>query len=87
MTTEQIEKFLAAQQLDVTQVQISFKTRKSISGIFINSKDFNELKTKNFWRILGETHFEQYKQSNDISLARIYSGSEFTRLGLQKVTT
>ena len=84
MTNEQIEKFLSTQQLDVTNVQISFKTRKPILGRFIMTKDYGELKSKNFWRVVGEAHFEQYKQSNDINLARIYSGSEFTKLGLQK---
>jgi hypothetical protein len=84
MTNEQIEKFLATQQHDVTSVQISFKTRKPIVGRFIMTKDYSELKSKNFWRVIGETHFEQYKQSNDVNLARIYSGTEFTKLGLQK---
>lgn len=87
MTNEQIEKFLSTQQFDVTNVQISFKTRKPVSGIFIKTKDYSELKSKNFWRVVGETHIEQYRQSNDINLARIYNGTEFTKLGLQKVTT
>lgn len=82
MTNEQIEKFLSTEHLDASNVQISFKTRKPISGIFIKTKDYSELKSKNFWRIVGEAFIEQYKQSKDVSLGRIYNGAEFTKLGL-----
>lgn len=87
MTNDQIEKFLATQELDVTSVQISFKTRKTISGIFIDSREFEELKSKNFWRIVSEAHIEQYRKSNDVNLARIFNGTEFTKLGLQKTNS
>lgn len=80
MTNEQIEKFLQQKQLEQSPVRISFKTRKPLVGMFIKTADYTELKTKNFWRIVGEANIENYKKSKDVSLAKIYSGSEFTKL-------
>jgi hypothetical protein len=39
------------------------------------------LKKKNFWRVVTATRIEEYRQSKDINLSRIFNGSEFTRLG------
>jgi hypothetical protein len=82
MTNEQIEKFLhnPPEHLDKAPVQISFKTRQSIRGIFIKTPDYSELKSKNFWRIVSESKFNEYKGSQDTSLARIFNGAEITRL-------
>lgn len=80
MTNVQIEKFLQQNYLDKTPVKVSFKGRKPIVGIFITSADFGELKAKNFWRIVGEVNIESYQKSKDMSLARMFSGSEFTKL-------
>jgi hypothetical protein len=86
MTNDQIEKFLSDVTLDKSQVQISFKTRNSILGMFIKTSDYSELKAKNFWRIVGEPNMEMYKKSGDINLARIFSGMEFTRLKLANLS-
>jgi hypothetical protein len=80
MTNVQIEKFLQQNYLDKVPVKVSFKGRKPIVGIFITSADYSELKAKNFWRIVGEVNIENYQKSKDMSLARMFSGSEFTRL-------
>ena len=80
MTNVQIEKFLQQNYLDKTPVKVSFKGRKPIVGIFITSADYGELKAKNFWGIVGEVNIENYQKSKDMSLARMFSGSEFTRL-------
>jgi hypothetical protein len=80
MTNVQIEKFLNQDQLDNTPVKVSFKDRKPIVGIFITSADYGELKAKNFWRIVSELNIENYRKSKDMSLARMFNGSEFTRL-------
>ena len=82
MTNDQIEKFLSDVTLDKSPVQISFKTRNTILGMFIKTADYAELKSKNFWRIVNEANMESYKKSGDINLARIFSGMEFTRLKL-----
>jgi len=80
MTNEQIDRFLQQNHLDKTPVKITFKTRKPVVGIFIKTADYSELKSKNFWRIVGELNIESYRKSKDMSLARIYSGSEITKL-------
>lgn len=80
MTNEQIEKFLEAKNIVDLPVRISFKTRKPFTGIFIKTADFSELKSKNFWRIVGESNIKNYKKSKDVKLAKIFSGSEITKL-------
>jgi hypothetical protein len=80
MTSDQIEKFLNQRYLDKEPVKVSFKTRKPVIGIFISTGDYSELKSKNFWRIVGEANMETYRKSKDMNLARIFSGSEITRL-------
>ena len=79
MTNEQIEKFFTKAKLNAL-IRVSFKTRDAIVGIFIQTPDYNELKSKNFWRIVSEANYEQWKQSNDYNLVRMFNGAEFTRL-------
>jgi hypothetical protein len=80
MTNEQIDKFLQQKRLDKVPVRISFKTRKSFVGVFIATNDYAELKSKNFWRIVGEAESDNYQKSKNLNLSRIYNGSEFTKL-------
>jgi len=82
MTTEQIAKFFSVNKNQEVPVRISFKTRNNVIGIFIKTPDFEELKSKNFWRIVSEANFEQWKQSKDYNLCRMFNGSEFTKLAL-----
>ena len=80
MTAEQIEKFFSTEIRRDALIRISFKTRNSVTGIFIQTPDFNELKSKNFWRIVWETHIDNWKTSHDNNLAKIFNGAEITRL-------
>jgi hypothetical protein len=80
MTNEQIDNFLKKNQYAQTAVKVSFKTRSAFTGIFLKTADFDELKSKNFWRIVNETNLEKYQSSKDTSLARIFSGMEITKL-------
>ena len=82
MTNEQIEKFLSSDVKENSLIRISFKTRNSIVGIFIRTPDFNELKSKNFWRIVSEKNFAQWEKSKDYNLARMFNGTEFTKLAI-----
>jgi hypothetical protein len=82
MQIEEIEKFLGKQKSQ-QYVKISFKKRDSFLGLFLIDKDFDYLKSKNFWRIVPEASLDAYRSSGDNRLARIYSGSEFTRLAVQ----
>jgi hypothetical protein len=84
MTNDQIEKFISNNLEDFGQpVKISFKTRNSLEGIFIQAQDYLELKSKNFWRIVTATNLENYRKSKDVSLARMFNGAEFTKLSIK----
>ncbi len=81
MNSEEIEKFLNKKTtLEENYVKISFKKRDSIFGLFLREKDFGDLKSKNFWRIVPQSRLSEYNQSKNARLARIYCGIEFTRL-------
>jgi hypothetical protein len=81
MSIEQISTFLSTNSKgDLTYVKIFFKRRDAVFGVFVTDKDFQELKFKNFWRIVTLRHLDDYIRSNDMSLSRIFSGSEFSRL-------
>lgn len=85
MSIEEIEKFLdtktVAQQ---SYVKIDFKKRDSIYGLFLQGNDYKDLKSKNFWRIVTRPHFDEWKKSKNVNLAKIFSGSEFSRLTIYK---
>lgn len=83
MTSEQIENIFTP-EFFTKVVVISFKTRNTMRGIFLDSGDFDHLKTKNLWRILPESRLEDWKKTRDNGLARIYNGSEFTKLTLKQ---
>jgi hypothetical protein len=81
MTTQQIEHFLKSNPEDLQRAtKFYFKTRNTFEGVFIKAPDFLELKKKNFWRIVTAKNIDDYRQSNDVSLSRIFNGSEFTKL-------
>ena len=83
MTNEQIEKFLSSNIQTGSLIRISFKTRNSILGIFIKAKDFDELKSKNFWRIVSEAHVQEWQKTKDLSFCRMFNGTEFTKLSVE----
>lgn len=81
MTTEQIERFMGTKLNDLgSSSRIFFKTRNTFVGIFIKGPDYFELKKKNFWRIVAASRIEEYRQSKDINLSRIFNGNEFIKL-------
>ncbi len=82
MTNEQIEKFLYPNHIAKQQVKINFKNRNPIVGIFIEMQDTNELKVKNFWRVVTEKNIDSWKKSKDINLVKIFNGVEFTKLAI-----
>jgi hypothetical protein len=83
MNTEEIQKFLETKAAKADNyVKIDFKKRDTIYGLFVKDADFNDLKSKNFWRIVTRTHFDEYSKSKNINLARIFNGSEFSKLSL-----
>ena len=87
MNIEDIETFLKKKTtVQEGYVKISFKKRDAIYGLFIQDKDYVHLKSKNFWRIVPRSQFDAYSKSKNMSLAKIFSGSEFSRLTLYKET-
>ena len=80
MTTEMIEKFVEGKGRKDTAINIHFKERSTVTGLFIQSPDYSELKLKNFWRIVSHTKIEEWRKTKNMDLARIYNGLSFTRL-------
>ncbi|MBL0359176.1 MAG: short-chain dehydrogenase [Chitinophagaceae bacterium] len=80
MTTELIEKFVENKNRKGESITIHFKQRSTFSGIFINGSDYEELKTKNFWRIVNSKAVEEWKRTSNMDLARIFNGLSFSRL-------
>lgn len=86
MDIEQIQKFLdnTVSSQD-TAVRITFKKRETILGLFLRDhNDYNYLKSKNFWRIVPKSQVENYLQTRNNGLAKIFNGSEFVKLTLLK---
>lgn len=81
MTIQDIEKFLAKKgNTDVNYVKISFKKRKEVYGMFVRDRDYDHLKSKNFWRIVTKLNFDEFNSTGNLTLARIFNGSEFSRI-------
>jgi hypothetical protein len=84
MTTEMIEKFVETKARKGAAVNIHFKERSTVSGLFVKGMDYAELKSKNFWRIVSNSHITEWQQTNDINLTRVFNGLSFTRLSEQE---
>lgn len=82
MTSTQIDAFVRKVENENLAVKISLKSREPFIGIFVISKDYEDLKSKNFWRIIGQKNIQNYQNSKDVNLSRIYSGTEITSLKL-----
>lgn len=81
MNVEEIEKFLAKNGGEEAPcVKISFRKRNAVYGVFVKDKDYSHLKSKNFWRIVSKINYEEFQQSGNMALSRIFNGSEFSRL-------
>jgi hypothetical protein len=85
MAPEMIEKFVENKNRKDTAVNIHFKERSTVTGLFIQGTDYTELKAKNFWRIVSSTYLNEWKQTKNVNLARIYNGMSFTRLSDEQV--
>ena len=79
MTIEQIERFIGTAPDRSSRI---FLKARTVEGLFIKAPDFLELKKKNFWRIVSVYRMQEYLESKDINLSRIFNGQEFTKLSL-----
>lgn len=80
MTSEQIEKFVELQKRIEQKLSIHFKDRQPVTGMFIRGKDYDELKSKNLWRVVSTLNLKLFKENHDMNLSRIFNGISFTRL-------
>ncbi len=79
MTPEAIHTFLEKEK-SATVIKIELKKRNVLRGMFVKGTDYDDLRVKNFWRIVTEANMEQWNKKQDNNLLRIYNGSEFTKL-------
>ena len=83
MTVEQIENFLSKETIPQGKViRFELKKRNPIRGLIVHGRDYNDLKAKNFWRIVTQTNLAAWQKSGDINLAKIFAGSDFAKLSL-----
>lgn len=80
MTTEMIGKFIENKNRKNIAVNIHFKERSTIKGFFIQSADYDELKSKNLWRIVSDAKIEEWKRTKNMDIPKIFNGISFTRL-------
>ena len=80
MTIESIKDFVESQVHKDIPVNIHFKQRESIKGLFIRSVDYEELKSKNLWRIVQSPKIEEWMRTSNMDLPRIFNGISFTKL-------
>jgi hypothetical protein len=80
MTIVQIDSFLHKIQFDRQAVKVSFKSREPFIGFFVKTNEYDDLKGKNFWRIIGQNNLQNYLTSKNANLSRIFSGTEITNL-------
>jgi len=80
MTTEMIGKFVENKSRKNMAVNIHFKERSSIKGIFIHSADYDELKDKNLWRVVSDAKIEEWNRTRNMDIPKIFNGLSFTRL-------
>lgn len=80
MNTNTIETYIKDSLTKSTTINIHFKGRSKVTGLFIRGRDYQELKLKNFWRIVDSTRVEKWSKTKDINLARIFNGASFSAL-------
>jgi len=80
MTNDKILEFIENKNRKNIPVNIHFKERSTIKGLFIMGHDYEEMKSKNFWRIVNAEKLGEWKRTRDINLSRLFNGISFTRL-------
>lgn len=80
MTNEQIEKYVEVKQRKNSPLHIHFKDRQTVTGLFVKGTDYDELRSKNLWRIVNASKLAEWNENHDMNLSRIFNGISFTRL-------
>lgn len=85
MDIERIEHHINPSIRNNTTIDIRFKGRSPVTGLFIRGYDYDELKSKNFWRVVHLSQLQKWSETNDINIARIFNGASFTSLSDSKL--
>lgn len=80
MTTELIEKHAEQSHKNKSVIHVHFKDRNMVTGFFVKGNDYDELKVKNFWRIVNAAQIEQWESTRDVNLTRLFNGISFTKI-------
>lgn len=80
MDIERIENCIKPSIRDNTIIDIHFKGRSPVTGLFVRGADYEELKSKNFWRVVHFSQLQKWSETNDMNVARIFNGASFTAL-------
>lgn len=80
MVNTEIEKIVESEKFLTKAVQICFKQRNSITAHFVKADDYDELKRKNFWRVIMPNNVELWKKTKSVNLTRLFNGTEFSKL-------
>lgn len=80
MTLEQIEKYVEKEIRQGSLISIHFKDRQPVTGVFVQTSDYEELKSKNLWRVVTAANFPDWNKTKNQNLNRIFNGASFTRL-------
>jgi len=80
MTNEAILKQIETKGNGDKLLNIHFKQRNTITGLFIRENDYDSLRSKNLWRIVAKVYVDEWRRTKDIGLCRIFNGTDFTRL-------
>jgi hypothetical protein len=84
MAPDKIEEYIESKQRKNIPVNIHFKDRNTVTGLFVQTPDYDELKSKNLWRIVNNMHLNEWNNTKSIELTRIFNGMSFTRLSDEK---
>jgi len=84
METSKIEHFITSSMRNNATIDIQFKGRSSLTGLFVRGSDYDELKSKNFWRVVQLSQLQQWSETNNINFAKIFNGASFTSLAETK---
>jgi len=80
MTVERIEHFVQPYLNQFQYIDVYMKGRNLQPVMFIAARDYEELREKNFWRVVPASNAKQWEKTKDHKLERIFSGSLFSSL-------
>ncbi len=84
MTSEKIEEYIERGERINNPLSIHFKDRDTLTGIFIKGADYQELKIKNFWRVISGQYIKEWQNTRNENLSRIFNGNSFSQLSEQQ---